>query len=246
MAGITDSKFVKQLIPYGFDMVTIGGYNIDKETIKACEEILKRDRKEFKIDEEDVINHIENEVNNIKKEFNILVSVNLRATTPDPIIEISKIKNIDVIELNAHCRQQELTNINCGQSMMKKPEYFEEFLKELNKKSKSKTSVKIRANVEGVDTIHISKIINDLNTDFLHLDCMKLGTSYGDLEIIKKINKNTDIFIIGNNSIVDIKSAKDMLSVGASGISIARAIMNGKLHFNLNEIKEYSKRIKSI
>ncbi|MDR2623858.1 MAG: tRNA-dihydrouridine synthase [Methanobrevibacter sp.] len=237
MAGITDSKFVKKLIPYGFDMVTIGGYNTDKKTINAGEKILKRDRREFRISEEDVINHIENEVNSIKEDFNALVSVNLRATTPDPIIEVSKIKELDVVELNAHCRQKELVSINCGQSMMKNQRYFEEFLKELIKKSKSKISVKIRANVEGVDTLNISKIINKLNTDFLHVDCMKPKYPHGDLEIIKKISENTDIFIIGNNSIVDLKSAKNMLYVGASGISIARAVLNGRLSFNLNEIK---------
>jgi TIM-barrel protein len=243
MAGITDSQFVKLLIPYGFDMVTIGGYNVDKKTIKAGNEIIKRGRKEFRIDKEEIINHIENEVNEIKKEFNVSVSVNLRSTTLDPIIEISKIKNLDVIELNAHCRQKELNNINCGQSMMRNPEYFEEFLKELNKKSKSKTSVKIRANVEGVDTLKISKIIDELNTNFLHVDCMKPGHPYGDLEIIKKIKKNTNTFIIGNNSIKDIESSKNMLSAGASGISIARAIMDGKLPFNLNQIKEYQKSL---
>ncbi|MDR2829788.1 MAG: tRNA-dihydrouridine synthase [Methanobrevibacter sp.] len=247
MAGITDSKFVKQLIPYGFDMVTIGGYNVDEKTIKAGEEILKKgNRKEFKIDEECIINHIEDEVNNIKEDFDIIVSANLRATTPDPIVEISKIKELDVIELNAHCRQEELTNINCGQEIMKNPVYLEEFIKELTKKSKSKVSVKIRANVEGINTLNISKIIDKLNTNFLHLDCMKPGSPNCDLEIIKKINENTDIFIIGNNSIIDINSAKNMLSAGASGISIARATLNGKLSFNLNKIKNYSKKEVSI
>jgi TIM-barrel protein len=238
MAGITDSEFVKTMIPYGFDMVTIGGYNTDKETINAGEEILKNGRKEFEISEEDIITHIENEVNNIKKDFDIPVSANLRATSPDPIIEISKIKKLDIIELNAHCRQKELTNINCGQSMMKNIDYFKDFLKELNKKAKSKVSVKIRANVDGIDTLHICKIIDNLNTDFLHVDCMKPGYPYADLELLKKISENTNIFIIGNNSIVDVKSARDILSTKVSGISIARAAMNKTLNFDLNDIKE--------
>ncbi|MDR2873342.1 MAG: tRNA-dihydrouridine synthase [Methanobrevibacter sp.] len=237
MAGITDSEFVKSVMSYGFDMVTIGGYNTDKETINAGEEILKNGRKEFLIPEEEIINHLEREVNNIKKDFNVSVSANLRATTPDPIIEISKIKNLDVIELNAHCRQKELTNINCGQSIMKDEYYFKDFLKEVNKKAKSKVSVKVRANVKGIDTLNICKIIDNLNTDFLHVDCMKHDYPYADLMLLKKISENTNIFIIGNNSIVDVNSAKEMLSTKVSGISIARVVMDKKLNFDLNEIK---------
>ena len=33
MAGITDSKFLNKVIPYGFDAVTLGGYSLDEKTI---------------------------------------------------------------------------------------------------------------------------------------------------------------------------------------------------------------------
>ena len=45
MAGITNAEFAMKLIPYGFDTVTIGGYNTDNESIDACEKIIKRGRK---------------------------------------------------------------------------------------------------------------------------------------------------------------------------------------------------------
>ena len=42
-----------------------------------------------------------------------------------------------------------------------------------------------------------------------------------------------DIFIIGNNSIRDLKSARLMLKSGADGISIARAAIKGTIPFDL-------------
>ena len=35
MAGITDGKFCKKMSSHGFDLVTLGGYNVDKATVAA-------------------------------------------------------------------------------------------------------------------------------------------------------------------------------------------------------------------
>ncbi len=35
MAGISNSSFALKLIPYGFDVITLGGYNTDNKTINA-------------------------------------------------------------------------------------------------------------------------------------------------------------------------------------------------------------------
>ncbi|WP_066970995.1 MJ0144 family RNA dihydrouridine synthase-like protein [Methanobrevibacter filiformis] len=237
MAGVCDSEFINRIIPFGFDMVTLGGYNTDKETIEAGKKILQRGRKEFDIKEEELINHIQEEVEVIKSKYDVLVSANLRSTTPDPIIEISKIKNLDVIEINCHCRQKEMLDISCGQALLKNIEFLENYLKEIRKKVKKKISVKIRANVENVDTIAISKLIDELRYDYLHIDSMKPGFPYADLDLIKKIAIETGIYIIGNNSIINIESANKMINAGASGISIGRVAMHKNINFDLKAIK---------
>jgi len=239
MAGITDGKFALKLIPYGFDTVSIGGYNTDDETIAAGEEILQRGRNEFHIEKRNLKETIENEINIIKNQYpQIKVSANLRATTPEPIIDISKIKNLDIVEVNCHCRQEELLAIGCGQGMLTNSDHLKGFIKKIAKKIKNnqKLSVKIRANVPKIDTLNIAKLIEESGADYLHIDAMKPGKAYADLEIIKKISNETDIFIIGNNSIIDIQTARNMLNAGASGISIGRAAINGKLDFNLSQL----------
>ncbi len=236
MAGISDAKFCLKLIPFGFDMVTLGGYNIDSPTINAGEKILQRGRPEFLINEADYFEVIYNQAKEIKENWNGIVSVNLRSTTPDPIIEISKIKEVDVVEINAHCRQSEITEIGCGQAMLNDLEHLGEFSAEVVKKSLAKVSVKFRANVLNLDDLKISKVIESAGCDFIHIDAMKPGFKYADLDIIQEISQNTETFLIGNNSIVDIDSAKKMLAAGANGISIARAAMSGRINFDLSKI----------
>ena len=236
MAGITNAEFAMKLIPYGFDTVTIGGYNTDKESIDACEKIIARGRKEFNYPKEEIYRVIENEVNTIKDNFDVSVSANLRGTTPDPLIEISKIANLDIIEINCHCRQEELVEACCGQAMLLRPD-LEDYINEVVKKSQSQVSMKVRANVEGVDNLEIAKLAEDCGVDYLHIDAMKKGVRDADFDLIKQISDNTNIFIIGNNSINSIAQAEKMLKAGANGISIARAAIGGKLNFDLNDIK---------
>jgi TIM-barrel protein len=236
MAGITDAKFCLKLIPFGFDMVTLGGYNIDSATIDAGEKILQRGRPEFSIKEEDYFEVVQNQAQEIKENWNGIVSVNLRSTTPDPIIDVSRIKEIDVVEINAHCRQSEITEIGCGQAMLYDLEHLGEFSAEVVKKSSAKVSVKYRANVPNLDDLEIARVIESSGCDFVHIDAMKPGFNYADLNIIHEISQNIETFLIGNNSIVDIESAKKMLAAGADGISIARAAMGGIINFDLSKI----------
>lgn len=235
MAGITDAKFIMKLIPYGFDMVTLGGYNTDSKTIAAGRKILNRGRSEFDIDKDDLINTIEKETDLIKKSHDVKVSANLRAISSDPIVEISKIKSLDVVEVNCHCRQKEILDIGCGQSIVEDTDFLIDFVKNIVKKSKSQVSVKIRANVTGIDTLKIAKIIDNLSVDYLHIDAMKPGFDYADLDIISKVAGETNTFLIGNNSITNIEDVNAMISAGANGISIARAAINGKIKFNLKQ-----------
>ncbi len=59
MAGITDGKFCSKMAKYGFDLLTIGGYNADRNAIDAGLKIIKRGRPEFNIAKEDLYQHIE-------------------------------------------------------------------------------------------------------------------------------------------------------------------------------------------
>ena len=236
MAGITDGTFCKKIAGYGFDMVTIGGYNLDEKTIAAGQKILQRGRPEFDIEEEKIVSSIKEEAALIKNSWDGLVSANLRSTSPEKIVEISKLPEIDVVEINAHCRQPEIIEIGCGQAFLYNTKILCDYLRYVVENAESKVSVKIRANVENVKDIEVAKTIHEAGADFLHIDAMKPGYSYADYELIRSVKENTKIFVIGNNSIHDLESARKMISAGADGISIARAVMQGKVPFDLSSI----------
>lgn len=236
MAGITDGAFCRDISREGFDMVTLGGYNADGPTIQAGLRILSRGRPEFVVEEKLLLSYLKDQVTLVREVFEGSVSVNLRSLTPDPIIEVSKISGVDVVEINAHCRQKEITDLGCGQALLRDARQLEEYVGEIVKKGKSLVSVKIRANVTGVDELEVVKAVERSGAHYVHVDAMQPGVNSADLEIIRCIKKNTSIFLIGNNSIKDIESARKMLNAGADGISIARAAMGGSLNFDLSRI----------
>lgn len=234
MAGITDAEFLNKVIPFGFDTATLGGYSLDAETIEASEKIIKRGRNEFHFLQDEIIGHIKKEVNLIKKQHpDVKVSVNVRSTTPQPIIEVSKIDNLDIVEINCHCRQEEILAIGCGQNMLKR-EDLADYIKDVVDNASCEVSVKIRANVEGSDTLKIAKLIENAGVDYLHIDAMKAGIFDADYDLLTEICSNTNIKVIGNNSIDSEQKIEKMLKTGVYGFSIARALISGKLNFNIS------------
>lgn len=234
MAGITDAEFLNKVIPFGFDTATLGGYSLDAETIEASEKIIKRGRNEFHFLQDEIIDHIKKEVNLIKKQHpDVKVSVNVRSTTPQPIIEVSKIDNLDIVEINCHCRQEEILAIGCGQNMLKR-EDLADYIKDIVDNASCEVSVKIRANVEGSDTLKIAKLIENAGADYLHIDAMKAGIFDADYDLLTEICSNTNIKVIGNNSIDSEQKIEKMLKTGVYGFSIARALISGKLNFNIS------------
>ena len=233
MAGITDSEFLNKVIPYGFDVATLGGYSLDQATIDASRKIIERGRREFDFPLDEIFTHIENEANSIKKVHkNVKVSANVRATTPQPIIEAGNIRDLDIVEINCHCRQKEITDIGCGQEMLIRKD-LGDFISEVVDNVSSEVSVKIRANVEGTDTLKLASLIEESGADYLHIDAMKKGVFEADWELLTEISNNVNIKVIGNNSVNSQVNLQKMIETGVDGFSIARSLISGNLDFNI-------------
>ena len=233
MAGITNANFLNKVIPLGFDVATLGGYSLDSPAIEASKKIIARGRAEFDFPLDEIFTHIQNEVNSIKSVHSgVKVSANVRATTPQPIIDVGNIKDLDIVEINCHCRQEEILAIGCGQEMLNRPD-LSNFISEIVDNVKSEVSVKIRANVEGTDTLEISKLIEDAGADYLHVDAMKKGVFEADWELLSEICNNVNIKVIGNNSVNSRENLEKMVNTGVDGFSIARSVISGNLDFNI-------------
>lgn len=218
MGGITNSSFANEKAKDA-GLVIIGGYNLDAATQKAASEMLARGRKDFVSDEP--LKLIENEIKAVEE--GPVVAVNVRSATIEPLIKAATIvKEEDaILELDAHCRQKEITDIGTGQALLSDLTKLSEWIGRI-KETGVILSVKVRANV--VDDIALVKKIETAGADILHFDAMKEGAG-ADLNLIKNVRDSTRMFLICNNSVTDIDAAKDMFTRGAEMVSVARGVL---------------------
>jgi len=232
MAGITDGEFCKKFTKQNVDIITLGGYNIDLETFKAGLENSVEDRQEFITCPHHLSEDIDEQIEIIRKynpQWKGLISTNLRAVKSESFNAIYKNKNIDIVEINAHCRQPATVKAGAGQALLKKTDVLYDSIDKVTSNMDCDVSVKIRANVEGVDTLDIVENIESYPVKYLHVDAFNPGVEEADYDMINKIASKTSMHIIGNNCITTHEAYQKMLDNGADSVSVARAALDGDL-----------------
>ncbi|MDW7731649.1 MAG: methanogenesis marker 9 domain-containing protein [Methanolobus sp.] len=218
MGGITNSNFANE---YAADagLVILGGYNLDEKTQTAASEMIARGREEFIT--EDPFKLIEQEIKAV--EPGTAVAVNVRSTSIEPLLKAAAIAKDAgaILEIDAHCRQEEMTSIGAGQALLRDIPLLTEFIKQI-KETGVVLSVKVRGNV--VDDMQLAKDLESAGTDILHLDAMQEGAG-ADLKLIREVRDSTRMFLICNNSVTDFGTARDMFSRGADMVSVARGVL---------------------
>ena len=233
MAGINDGEFCKKFTKQGVDIITLGGFNMDVPTFKAgLENISKYDRKEFftcphHISED--LSEFIDVIRDYNPQWKGKISVNLRATTPEPFALLYKNEDIDILEINAHCRQKPMLEAKTGQVLLSNPDVLRGMLEEVTTNSDKEISVKIRTNVEYVDILEIVELIESYNVDYLHVDAMNPGVDEADYDILNTICGKTSVHVIGNNSVRTHEDYLKMLDNGADSVSVARAALEGDI-----------------
>ena len=216
IAGITDSGFAAKFANAG--LVVLGGFNLDARTNDAARKELARGRKEFVSD---------HPMDLLKKELKASegltsIAVNVRAASLEPFVEAARLAKDSsaILEINAHCRQPEMLELGAGEALLRDVPGLCEYIREI-KKTGVVLSVKTRANV--VNDVELAKAIEKAGADIIHIDAMHQDGM--DVGVIKRVRNFTDLFIIGNNSVVDFESAKEMFSHGADMVSVARGLL---------------------
>jgi TIM-barrel protein len=218
MAGTVDSAFANQYASSA-GLVVLGAFNLDKASIAVASALVARGRKEFISDEP---------VELIKKEIRAVtsgsaVAVNVRSTTLDPLIEAAKIVKEEgaILELNAHCRQPEMLEAGLGEALLRDLPRLSAWIRAI-KETGVVLSVKVRANV--VDDVELARLIDKAGADIIHVDAGNEGFGT-DLDAILNYRDATRLFLIGNNSVKDFETAKEIFTRGADMVSAARGVL---------------------
>lgn len=131
MAGITDSEFFNNFPDAG--LYVLGGYSIDDDTMGASKEMVKRGRKEFVSD--DIFTLIESELMKVSNN-GVAIGINVRATAAEPFVRAAELakKYGAILEINAHCRQEEMAGLGVGEAMLKDRISLARLISEVKKK----------------------------------------------------------------------------------------------------------------
>lgn len=209
VAGVTDAAFANRV--EGVGLACLGGFSVDRETWEASREIAERGRSEF---EGWGVEYVVEEIERCR----IPSVANVRSVSAEPLVELAR-RGV-AVEVNAHCRQPEMTGIGAGEALLREPGRLASWV-EAVKDEGGVVGVKTRGNV--VDDAALAGALQE--ADFLHVDAMGPPGRY-DLDVIRGTRRNYDGVIIGNNSVRSAGDVEAMLEAGADAVSAARPALS--------------------
>ena len=213
LSGAADAEWARAGAPYA-DLAFLGGIALDSASRAAARELVARGREEFLPD--DPLAFVDAQLSALD-DAPIRPGVNVRSATLDPIREAARIcaDHDAVLEVNAHCRQEELCAVGCGETLLRDAERLAASV-DAAVDAGATVSVKVRAEVDGADLPVTARAVADAGADVIHVDAM-------DSEpLIADVAAASDAFVLANNGVRDRRTAWEYLAYGADGVSVGR------------------------
>lgn len=193
----------------------LGGLALDERTRRAAESMAAdRDRTEFL--PADPVEFAASELDALA-DAPIDTGLNVRTTTAGPLREAAAVcaERDAILEVNAHCRQSEMCAAGAGESLLRDGERLCDLVAAASDAGAT-TSVKVRAEVRGVDLSALARELDAAGADVLHVDAMD---SEG---VVASVRESFDGFLVANNGVRDRATVREYLDYGADAVSIGR------------------------
>ncbi|QLD84855.1 tRNA-dihydrouridine synthase [Natronomonas halophila] len=214
LSGESDADWAKQAAPH-VGCAFLGGIALDSATREAAREMVDRERTEFL--PEDPIAFIDEQLTALES-ADVRAAFNVRSATLEPIAEAAAVcaDHDAILEINAHCRQEEMCAAGAGQSLLRDGDRLCEQVATAADAG-ADVSVKVRTEVEGVDLPALSARLADAGADALHVDAMD-----SEPVVAEVAEAAPETFLIANNGVRDRATAYEYLEYGADAVSVGR------------------------
>jgi TIM-barrel protein len=192
----------------------LGGIAIDGATRGAAREMVDRDREEFL--PSDPVAFVDAQLGALA-DVPLRPGFNVRTTTIDPLRAVAAVcrDHGAVLEVNAHCRQDEMCAVGCGESLLRDADRLREYVAAAADTGAT-VSVKLRAEVPGVDLPALSAALSGAGADAVHVDAMDSES------VVADVAAATDAFVIANNGVRGEATVSEYLGYGADAVSVGR------------------------
>ncbi|NUB92185.1 tRNA-dihydrouridine synthase [Haloterrigena sp. SYSU A121-1] len=213
LSGEADAEWARAGADYAGAAV-LGGIAIDAESRAAARELVERDRTEFLPD--DPIAFIDRQLAALE-DAPIQPAFNVRSATPDPIPDAARVcrDRGAFLEINAHCRQDELCAAGCGETLLRDRERLRDYVRRAADTGAT-VGVKVRAEVPDVDLPALAASLETAGADYVHVDAMDTES------VVRDIADATDLFVVANNGVRDDATVREYVDYGANAVSVGR------------------------
>lgn len=221
LSGEADAEWARAGSEYA-GLAVMGGIALDDPTRDAAREMIRdRDRTEFLPD--DPITFLAGELDALA-DVEIRPGFNVRTTTLDPLRAAARecAARDAILEVNAHCRQAEMCAAGAGESLLSNPETLAEQVAAASDAGAT-VSVKVRAEVSGVDLPTLADRLESAGADCLHVDAMDSES------VIRDVRERFDGVLVANNGVRDRETAFEYLDYGADAVSVGRPSDNPRV-----------------
>jgi nifR3 family TIM-barrel protein len=163
------------------------------------------------------------------------IGIQITGSNPKDIERIIPIlKKYDLVDINAGCPSERITENESGSCLLNSPRKIEEMIKIL-KKNNITTTVKIRLGFKKNNALEIAKMAEKAGADAITLHPRLATEGYNipaDWKEIAKVKETLKIPVIGCGDVLSPEKAKEMLeTTGCDAVMIARGAIGDPLIF---------------
>lgn len=214
LSGEADADWARAGAEYA-GAAFLGGIALDEESRAAAREmVIARDRNEFLPD--DPLEFVDRQLAALEG-APIQPAFNVRSTTIEPVVDAARVcRDRDAfLEINAHCRQDELCAVGCGETLLRDDDRLREYVKRAAATGAT-VGVKVRAEVPGVDLPALARDIEDAGASFVHVDAMDTES------VIADVVDAADLYVVANNGVRGDETVREYVEYGADAVSVGR------------------------